>query len=252
DQRAVGVCLNNLGKVAQRQGKYQQAIDFYQQSMKIRQAIGDRYGVCILHSNLAQSHLSLKAYAVAESEYRACLAIAEKIGSRSMQAKAISGLGQVQFNQRQYAAGISTFKQALEMNLYMNALDDADEASGYLALSYLAIGEHETALKIIVDQFTLSNSGKGGKSGAFIYFAVALFLVANSEKETWTSTTSDLVAEITDISRLELSPDTYFETALAATIEQDKRLTITMAYEKYLTSVGKAETAHSTTYSSTR
>ena len=52
DRQGVGESLNNIGGIYDRQGEYGQALEYFQQSLAIREAIGDREGEGITLANI--------------------------------------------------------------------------------------------------------------------------------------------------------------------------------------------------------
>ena len=62
-------CLNNLGNAYNSLGEYQRAIDFLQQSLDIKRQIGDKRGEATSWFNLAITRKNLQEYLEAKTAY---------------------------------------------------------------------------------------------------------------------------------------------------------------------------------------
>ncbi len=92
---------NELGIAYRSLGDYQQAINYYQQSLEIRQEIGDRHGISNSLNGLGNAYYSLGDYPKAIDYYQQSLEIATEIGDRHGRADSLIGLTQcLQFSRR--------------------------------------------------------------------------------------------------------------------------------------------------------
>jgi tetratricopeptide (TPR) repeat protein len=89
DRNGEANSLNNLGLVYYSLGKYQEALNFYQQSLEIKREIGDRNGEAIPLNNLGNVYKSLGKYQEALNFHQQSLEIERRIGDRNGEATSL-------------------------------------------------------------------------------------------------------------------------------------------------------------------
>ena len=107
--------LTSLGLAYYAQGDYERAISFHQQSLEIRQQIGDRSGIASSFNNLGNAYNSQGDYKAALSFYQQSLEIRQQIGDRSGIASSFNNLGNAYNSQGDYKAALSFYQQSLEI-----------------------------------------------------------------------------------------------------------------------------------------
>ena len=105
--------LTSLGNAYDSLGEYQQAIDYYQQSLVIAQEIGDRSGIATSFNNLGNAYYSLGEYNKAIDYYQQSLVIAQEIGDRSGIATSFNNLGNAYYSLGEYNKAIDYYQQSL-------------------------------------------------------------------------------------------------------------------------------------------
>jgi tetratricopeptide (TPR) repeat protein len=89
------VILNNIGAIYKAWGKYDQAIEYYKRSLKIREEVGDRKGEGVTLNNIGGVYDAWGKYDQAIEYYKKSLKILEEIGA--VEAKTVrENLKQVQ------------------------------------------------------------------------------------------------------------------------------------------------------------
>ena len=108
--------LNNLGNVYHTLGEYQQAIEFFQKSLAIRQEIGIPKGEADSLGSLGNVYKSLGQYQKAIELYQQSLIIQQEIGDRKGEAASLHNLGDTYQNLGQYQRAIEYHQQSLTID----------------------------------------------------------------------------------------------------------------------------------------
>src|SRR5205823_5732708 len=87
--------LNNLGEVACREGDYLAARSMCEESLSIRQELGDEWGIASSLNNLGSVAYMQGNYSTSRSMYRESLTIRRKIWDKRGITKNLTGLGGV-------------------------------------------------------------------------------------------------------------------------------------------------------------
>ena len=146
DRSGVAISLNNLGNAYYSLGEYPQAIDYYQQSLEITQAIGDRSGVAISLIGLGNAYYSLGEYPQAIDYHQQSLDIKQAIGDRSGVAISLNNLGNAYYSLGEYPQAIDYYQQSLEITQAIG--DRSGVAISLIGLgnAYNSLGEYPQAI----------------------------------------------------------------------------------------------------------
>jgi tetratricopeptide (TPR) repeat protein len=137
--------LTNLGVCAVEQGNYAEANDLFQQSLLIRQTMGDRRGEGITLGNLGNVFLYLGAYARAESYYERALRTQREIGARNDESLSLGNLGLVRYYLGEHTAARALCREALR--IAQQTGERRTEAALWMKLGHAleALGQHDSA-----------------------------------------------------------------------------------------------------------
>jgi predicted ATPase/DNA-binding SARP family transcriptional activator/tetratricopeptide (TPR) repeat protein len=130
--------LNGLGMIATRQGDFSEALIYYPQALQCSQACGDRRIEGALLNNLGNVYLYLGMYAEAIDHYQKALEIQDKIGTRQKQIAARVNLGLIHNYQGDQKTAYVQFQQAMQI---AKKIDDRfAQVSIYVGLGYTFFG----------------------------------------------------------------------------------------------------------------
>jgi CHAT domain-containing protein len=107
--------LANRGGIYANEGKYDQAIESYQQSLSIARAIGDKEGEANTFYNLGLAYHFKGDLKQALECYTQSLTVARAIGDRLQEAKTLSSIGMTYEDQRNFKKAIAQQQQALKI-----------------------------------------------------------------------------------------------------------------------------------------
>jgi len=123
------VITHRLGVVAQDRGNYDQALNYYRQSLAIREELGDRDGMARSYHQLGNLVYMRDDYDQALDYYRQALAIFEELGDRTGMAGSYHQLGMVAQDRDDYDQALDYYRQALA--IFEELGDRANMANSY-------------------------------------------------------------------------------------------------------------------------
>jgi len=138
--------LNRLGAAYYLLAEYEQAIDFYDQSLAIFREIGDSQGEANSLDNLGFAYNSLAEYERGIEFHDQSLAIFREIGDRQGEANSLGNLGLAYGSLAKYEQAIGFFEQSLA--IFREIGDRQGEANSLdkLGLAYRHLAEYEQAI----------------------------------------------------------------------------------------------------------
>ena len=115
DKQGIAASLNNIGSIYKDQGDYAKAIDYYTQSLKIKEDIGDKQGIATSLNNIGIIYKIQGDYAKAIDYYTQSLKISEEMGDKQGIASSLNNIGIIYSDQGDYAKAIDYFTQSLKI-----------------------------------------------------------------------------------------------------------------------------------------
>ncbi|NEO24350.1 tetratricopeptide repeat protein, partial [Moorena sp. SIO4A5] len=138
---------NNIGSIYKNQGKYSQALDYYQQALAINQEFGDhgRHNVATNLNNIGSVYNVWGEYDKALDYYQQALAIFKEIGERSQEANTLNNIGSVYSSQGEYDQALEYHQQSLAISQDIG--EPSQEAGSFnnIGFIYSARGEYDQA-----------------------------------------------------------------------------------------------------------
>ena len=148
DQRGIASSLENLGMVAWRESDYEQARALHEQSLALRRELGDAQGTASSLYNLGVAMHMHGEYVHAELVYRESLAIRRQLGDKQGVASSLNNLGLLM-------GELGNYEQALPLHVESLAIarelgDKKSIANSQSNLAYIAEvqGEYDRALQL--------------------------------------------------------------------------------------------------------
>jgi len=145
DQRTIANSLNNLGQIAFRQGDYERATDLYQQGLAIRQELGVQRAISISLNNLGEVAYRQGDYERATDLHQQSFAIRQELGDQHGIADSLRNLGEIVSKQGDYERATDLYQQSLVIRQELG-----DQSGIALVLSNLGViannqGDYERA-----------------------------------------------------------------------------------------------------------
>lgn len=137
--------LLNLGVVSRLSGSYQQAIDYYKQSLVIKQEVGDLQGECLALNNLASTTAKQGDYNKAESYFQQALRRYRRLGRSREEGMVLSNLGLVYVGTGQYGRTLTYCQEALTIARKIDDFTTMTYALIHLGNAYLGLNQPREA-----------------------------------------------------------------------------------------------------------
>ena len=197
--------LNTIGASYQVKGNYIMAIDFYQQSLKIREELKDLKGVASSLANIGSIYINISEFDKALQYQKRSLKLAEEMDNKESMASSLNNIGIIYHSLSDYEKALDYNRRSLAM--YEALGDKQGIAASYdnIGNTYVSIGEDEKALEYQLKSRALSKEigDKRGESTSMTAigksyfkqnkFALALDYLNKARK--MTIETEDLIAE---------------------------------------------------------
>jgi CHAT domain-containing protein/Flp pilus assembly protein TadD len=136
--------LNSLGDVYFDLGQYNEALNYYQQALRIRKSVGDRIGSLRTLNNLGRVKVITGNLKEAEQFYQQALSEANGIGARRLQINTLNNLGLAYLKTKAVSKGLDSFQQAL--SLTKSARVEPTEILYNIGLAYQQLAQYPKAV----------------------------------------------------------------------------------------------------------
>jgi tetratricopeptide (TPR) repeat protein/transcriptional regulator with XRE-family HTH domain len=149
-------CWNGIGNGYIYLGNYSEAIQAYENSLKIAREIGDQQSKGRILGNLGLTYESLGQYKRAIDFYQQSLAIAREIGNRRGEGATLGNLGLAYNNLGQYERAIDFSQQYLNIAREIGDLLGEGSTLGNLGLAYNNLGQYDQAIDFYQQQLIIT------------------------------------------------------------------------------------------------
>jgi tetratricopeptide (TPR) repeat protein len=164
DKSGIAITRHQLGTIHYAQGRYEDAAKLYQESLKIEEELGDKSGIASTRHQLGMIHYAQGRYEEAAKLYQESLKIKEELGNKSGIALTEWGLGMIYAERGKYDKAIEKYEKSLEI---FEDLDEKKNIAGtlhQLGMIHHAQGRYEEAEKMYQESLKI-NEELGNKSG---------------------------------------------------------------------------------------
>ncbi len=145
DTQAKGDVLNAFGVAYQRLGDNQQAIDYYQQALTIRQQMGNEAQVATTMSNLSAVLAITGRHQEAQDNLTQALQLYRKINDELNESIVLNEMGILLEEQGQYQQAKDHYQEALDIRMRLDEKWLKAESMNNLGFMYFLEGEHNHA-----------------------------------------------------------------------------------------------------------
>ncbi|MGB3510200.1 MAG: tetratricopeptide repeat protein [Microcoleaceae cyanobacterium] len=146
DKQGIGSSLNSIGAVYFLQGNYEQALDYLQQALKIRQELGDLVRVGRTQNNIAAIYLYQAKYSQALENYQQALQTFKKSENIQGEAAAINNIGLIYQELGQYETALEWYQKALEIHRENGNKKGEGDTLNNIGLTYRLQKQYDPAL----------------------------------------------------------------------------------------------------------
>jgi len=136
---------HTLGSIHLRIGNYAQAINHFQECIKMREKMGNFYGLSRSYNNLAIVYWSQGNYDSAAQYFQNSLEISQKIGNIYMIAMCYNNLGGIYYTQGDYPHAIEHYQKSLEIRQEIGDIPGTADTYNNLGEVSHSLGNYQEA-----------------------------------------------------------------------------------------------------------
>jgi len=132
DKSGIARDLNNIGSVYYSWGRYQEAIENFQQALKIDQELGDKSGIARDLNNIGMVYQARGRYQEAFENYQQALKIFRELNDQSRIANCLNNIGMVYYSLKQYREAEDALKESIKLIEQLRLTATGEIRSDYL------------------------------------------------------------------------------------------------------------------------
>ena len=147
DETERGNCLISKASIATNAGRHQDAIDFYTDGIKVKEALKDSSSLCSVLLRLGGVYSQLGDHAMAAEKYSHSLRICEAIENMQMVGYNLGSLGMIYDKQGKYEEAEDYFNQGVDV--FVKIGDDFGVAGlrNNMGIMYKNMGEYDKSIE---------------------------------------------------------------------------------------------------------
>lgn len=154
----VGVHLGNLGTTYEKLGLYEKAAHYYQESLKVFEAIDDKGRVGVCFGNLGNIYYLLQKKDKAHYYLEFALTISREVGDKVLEGNTLSNIGNMYYANKDYNQAISYHEQALKIAEEIEDLRAVGYRLTNLGTDYHSLENFEKALVLYEKSLSIKRS----------------------------------------------------------------------------------------------
>lgn len=158
DWRGMGNTYSNIGIIYFRQGELQKTKEYFEKSLEARQQEGNPESLARAFNNLGVIHEQLSELDKALYYYHRSLEIKKQIGKAVFTATTLGNIGNVYAKQGKLAEALRLHQEALDVFLAHHDLKNAQEAYGHIGSLLLDMGKLQQARIALEHAIVLADS----------------------------------------------------------------------------------------------
>jgi tetratricopeptide (TPR) repeat protein len=163
----IALTFGNIARVQATLGKPEEAFKSYQRAVKLQREIGDKKGLGVTLLNFGQLYTERSRYDDALNTLKECLQIQRDLGDENRQAICLNNIGNVYLAKGQSSDALTYYERALELRKKANIPSEVGETLHNLAEASLKSGDYDQSLDYHLKALELFRSS-GDKNGAAI------------------------------------------------------------------------------------
>lgn len=147
DKKGIANSFNNIGLVYKEWGNYPKAMEFYTKSLEIQKSIGNKTGIVSANINIGVIYELLGEYDRAVEQNNLTYTLALEIGDKSSMSNALSNTALVYSAQGEYLKALECYIQSLKIKLELGNKYAIAIAYNGIGLMYNELGDRARAFE---------------------------------------------------------------------------------------------------------
>ncbi|NND09860.1 MAG: tetratricopeptide repeat protein [Flavobacteriaceae bacterium] len=142
----IALGIHNIGTAHYSKGNYSEALKYWEESLKIKEEIGDKSGVSKSLNNIGIINAVQGNYLTAIEMYQKSIKIKEEIGAIELIPATLNAIGGIYRNQADYTSALNYFQRSLKISEDYNNEIEVITALNSIGLIYSDIGDQASAM----------------------------------------------------------------------------------------------------------
>lgn len=163
-RKYIADALNLQGNSYYNRRDYPKALEYYQQSLKIREEIENKKGIAASLYNIAYAYFYLTDYPKALDYFKQTLIISEEVENKIFMADALKRMGYIYAQQGNKSKAVDAYERALRINEEISDSTGIANILVSIGMFYSSQGDYSKALEYVQKSLTISEE-IGYKSG---------------------------------------------------------------------------------------
>jgi tetratricopeptide (TPR) repeat protein len=139
--------LHNFGSLIHERGDYEQALEYYNRSLKISEELGDRSGVASTNGQIGIIHQHRGRYEQALEYYTHSLKILEELNDRSGVAISLHQIGNIHYHRRNHEEALEYYERSLKIEEELNNRSGVASSLHQIGTIHRERGHYKQALE---------------------------------------------------------------------------------------------------------
>ncbi len=167
DSAGMSRALFYLGDAHYNLSKYDVAINFYNDAIRIESLAGNDSVIAVLETNIALSYMNANKFELAFEHYSNALRIQESLGDKKSASLSNFYMGANQHSLSDFPSSLNFYNAALEYALKVNDLEFITDIYNNLGIVYFDLGSFEKALDLYMKSLKIAEELKDKQKTAY-------------------------------------------------------------------------------------
>ncbi|MDF1550208.1 MAG: tetratricopeptide repeat protein, partial [Bacteroidales bacterium] len=171
DKSGSAFVINNMGIVSEELGNHQNAINYYNRSLKLKLDLKDKKGAASTYNNLGVVYENLQENQQALDYYQKALDIYTSLNNNKGIATLLNNIGHIYKLEKKYNKAIENYSKSLKTRTELGDAEGIASTKSYLGIIYLETNDLNKAEKFLLESYKMAQQQNSAK-----------FLIQNSEQ----------------------------------------------------------------------
>jgi tetratricopeptide (TPR) repeat protein len=154
-KKGLADALNNSAYIYNQQGEIEKALDYFRESLAMREVLQDKQGIANSLNNIGSIYEQQGQIEKALDYYHRSLAIREKIKDKTGIANSLNNIGHIYNNQGQLEKALEYFRKSLAIRELIKDKQGVSQSFNNLASIYMNLDQEEKAIEYYHRSLTL-------------------------------------------------------------------------------------------------
>jgi serine phosphatase RsbU (regulator of sigma subunit)/Tfp pilus assembly protein PilF len=155
DEKGIAISLNNIGSIYKQKGQMTKALEYYTKSLKIKDKLGDKRGVALSYSNIGVIYESQEDLEMALDYYERSVNMYNEIDNKVGEAVAYNNMALVFYKKSEFKKSLEYNFKSLELRKSVNDRRGLANSYNNLGLVYREMGDNDKALEYYLQSIAI-------------------------------------------------------------------------------------------------